>query len=179
MVAETGADFAQLFFGIVYAGAWPVPLPLPTSFGGKDSYIDQLNVQLTSCDPMLFLFPRELADMAGESGRQMAVESIAFEDFIARDAMPCGGRLKIETSAIALNKPLTNRFLNLKPGEYIRLRVIDSGDGITEEVLSRIFEPFYRVSSDLTDGVSGTGIGLAISRDLARLHGGDLVLEWG
>ena len=89
LVAETGADFAMLFFGIVYAGAWPVPLPLPTSFGGKESYIDQLNVQLSSCDPMLFLFPKELEDMAGESGRQKSVESIAFEDFIARDAVPC------------------------------------------------------------------------------------------
>ena len=88
LVAETGVDFAQLFFGIIYAGAWPVPLPLPTSFGGKESYIDQLNVQLSSCDPMLFLFPAELAEMAGESGRQKAVESIAFEDFIARDAVP-------------------------------------------------------------------------------------------
>ena len=34
LVAETGAEFAALFFGVVYAGAWPVPLPLPTSFGG-------------------------------------------------------------------------------------------------------------------------------------------------
>src|SRR3546814_11150729 len=38
---------------------------------------------------MLFLFPRELEEMAGESGRQKAVESIAFEDFIAREAVPC------------------------------------------------------------------------------------------
>src|SRR3546814_16120939 len=38
LVAETGSDFAALFFGIVYAGAWPVPLPLPTSFGGKARY---------------------------------------------------------------------------------------------------------------------------------------------
>ena len=89
LVAETGPDFAQLFFGIVYAGGWPVPLPLPTSFGGKESYIDQLNVQLSSCDPMLFLFPKELAEMAGESGRQKNVESIAFEDFIAREAIAC------------------------------------------------------------------------------------------
>ena len=37
MIAETGADFAALFFGAIYAGAWPVPLPLPTSFGGRDS----------------------------------------------------------------------------------------------------------------------------------------------
>ena len=42
MIAETGTHFAALFCGAIYAGAWPVPLPLPTSFGGKDSYIDQL-----------------------------------------------------------------------------------------------------------------------------------------
>ncbi|RZM32768.1 MAG: fatty acyl-AMP ligase, partial [Sphingomonas sp.] len=51
LVAETGPEFAALFFGVVYAGAWPVPLPLPTSFGGRDSYIEQLRVQLSSCDP--------------------------------------------------------------------------------------------------------------------------------
>ena len=53
LVAETGTEFAQLFFGVVYAGAWPVPLPLPTSFGGRESYIDQLRVQLDSCDPTI------------------------------------------------------------------------------------------------------------------------------
>ena len=45
LVAETGAEFAALFFGTIYAGAWPVPLPLPTSFGGRDSYVGQLVVQ--------------------------------------------------------------------------------------------------------------------------------------
>jgi fatty-acyl-CoA synthase len=48
MVAETGADFAALFCGAIYAGAWPVPLPLPTSFGGKDNYIDQLGAAAQS-----------------------------------------------------------------------------------------------------------------------------------
>src|SRR5215218_4194806 len=45
LVAETGAEFAAAFFGAVYAGVWPVPLPLPTSFGGRDAYVDQLKVQ--------------------------------------------------------------------------------------------------------------------------------------
>jgi len=62
MVAETGAEFAVCFFGAVYAGAWPVPLPLPTSFGGREAYVDQLGVQLKSCDPQLFLYPAELAE---------------------------------------------------------------------------------------------------------------------
>ena len=64
LVAETGAECAALFCGAVYAGAWPVPLPLPTSFGGKDNYIDQIAVQLASSDPKLLLFPREIAAMA-------------------------------------------------------------------------------------------------------------------
>lgn len=86
LVAETGAEFAQLFFGIIYAGAWPVPLPLPTSFGGKESYIDQLSVQLQSCDPKILFFPNELAEMAGEAARLNNVEGLDFDGFLAREA---------------------------------------------------------------------------------------------
>ena len=69
LIAETGPEFAACFFGAVYAGAWPVPLPLPTSFGGRDAYVDQLAVQLESCDPALFLYPAELADFCRERRR--------------------------------------------------------------------------------------------------------------
>jgi len=82
LVAETGPEFAACFFGAVYCGAWPVPLPLPTSFGGGDAYTDQLAVQLNSCDPSLFLFPPELAnfctDAAGKAkGTPRDWESLA------------------------------------------------------------------------------------------------------
>ena len=76
MIAETSAEFAALFFGAVYAGAWPVPLPLPTSFGGRDAYVEQIRVQLASSDPVLLLYPRELADMAGEAARLGGVKGI-------------------------------------------------------------------------------------------------------
>jgi fatty-acyl-CoA synthase len=76
-----GPEFAALFFGCVYAGIWPVPLPLPTSFGGRDSYIDQLSVQLASSDPKLLLYPAELADMAGAAAASRAVRGIAWEEF--------------------------------------------------------------------------------------------------
>src|SRR6185503_3315489 len=67
LVAETGADFAACFFGAIYAGAWPVPLPLPTRFGGREAYVDQLAIQLKSCDPALFLYPEELADFCRDA----------------------------------------------------------------------------------------------------------------
>ena len=87
LVAETGPDFAALFFGCVYAGAWPVPLPLPTSFGGKESYVDQLSVQLKSCDPKILFFPAELADMANDAARACDVEGIDWESFSDRIAL--------------------------------------------------------------------------------------------
>lgn len=86
LIAETGAEFAALFFGVVYAGAWPVPLPLPTSFGGKESYVDQLSVQLKSCDPSILFFPAELEEMAGEAARKCDVNGLAWEDFAKRSA---------------------------------------------------------------------------------------------
>ncbi|MDQ3482023.1 MAG: fatty acyl-AMP ligase [Pseudomonadota bacterium] len=73
LVAETGPEFAAAFFGAVYAGAWPVPLPLPTSFGGRHSYVGQLKVQLGSCDPALVLAPPEFAEMAAEAAGEIPV----------------------------------------------------------------------------------------------------------
>ena len=86
LVAETGPEFAALFFGTVYAGAWPVPLPLPTSFGGRDSYIEQLRVQLASCDPKMLIFPPELAAMAAESARLAGTNGIDWSEFARRPA---------------------------------------------------------------------------------------------
>ena len=85
LVAETGPEFAALFCGCIYAGAWPVPLPLPTSFGGKDSYIDQLTVQLQSSDPKVLFYPAEIAEMAGAAAARQGCEGIAWEHFATGD----------------------------------------------------------------------------------------------
>jgi fatty-acyl-CoA synthase len=79
LVAETGVEFAACFFGAVYAGAWPVPLPLPTSFGGRDAYVDQLAIQLGSSDPTLFLYPAELTDFASSAAERAGVRGQSWE----------------------------------------------------------------------------------------------------
>jgi fatty-acyl-CoA synthase len=86
LVAETGAEFAALFFGTIYAGAWPVPLPLPTSFGGRDSYVGQLKVQLESCDPIMLFFPPEIAAMAEEAAVAKNVTPMDWDVFAQNDA---------------------------------------------------------------------------------------------
>jgi len=63
--------------------------------------------------------------------------------------------------------------LEKTPG-YAVIIIQDNGSGIPEDQWERVFEPFVRLKNQLTEGVAGTGIGLALSRDLARLHGGDL-----
>ena len=88
LIAETGPDFARLFFGCVYAGAWPVPLPLPTSFGGRDSYIDQLAVQMKSADPAILFHPAELDAMASEAARQAGTVALDWTHFAEHPARP-------------------------------------------------------------------------------------------
>jgi fatty-acyl-CoA synthase len=91
LVAETGAEFATAFFGAVFAGAWPVPLPLPTSFGGRDAYVDQLGVQLGSCDPVMFLYPPDLADFCEDAGDKAGIASRSWDELDAIE--PAAGEL--------------------------------------------------------------------------------------
>ena len=86
LIAETGPEFASLFCGCIYAGAWPVPLPLPTTFGGKGSYIDQLGVQLDSADPAALLYPPEIAEMAGAAAEKQGCTGMDWNTFTERDA---------------------------------------------------------------------------------------------
>lgn len=65
---------------------------------------------------------------------------------------------------------------SVQSDDEVIVAVADDGPGIPAGARERIFQPFFRVSSRLSDGVTGTGIGLSIARELARQHGGDLEL---
>ncbi len=85
LIADTEPEFCALFFGAVYAGALPVPLPLPTSFGGKEGYVDQLSVQLQSSDPAILLYPEEIGEMCDAAAKACGVTGEAWERFAERE----------------------------------------------------------------------------------------------
>jgi fatty-acyl-CoA synthase len=72
---------------------------LPTSFGGREAYVEQLKVMLASSDPALFLYPDELAEFAGEAARQCKVEAMVWENLDGRDQsqaeLPSAGEQEI------------------------------------------------------------------------------------
>ncbi|MGI4976517.1 MAG: ATP-binding protein [Janthinobacterium lividum] len=86
-----------------------------------------------------------------------------------RDAMPGGGRLGIETANLRLDGPAA-RERDLPPGEYVALRVSDSGCGMPPEVAARAFDPFFTTKPI----GQGTGLGLSMIYGFARQSGGQV-----
>ncbi len=88
----------------------------------------------------------------------------------ARDAMPQGGKITIETSNIELDEAYTNRKLNLDPGAYILLSISDTGTGIDSAALPHIFEPFYTTKQP----EKGTGLGLSTVYGIVKQNHGHI-----
>lgn len=91
----------------------------------------------------------------------------------ARDAMPTGGTLIIETRNVILNDPATLNILDVGTSEYVMLTVTDTGVGINETIKHQIFEPFYTTKAQ----DKGTGLGLATVYGLVKQMNGAIQVE--
>jgi len=90
--------------------------------------------------------------------------------FNARDAMPNGGQLTLETSNVSFDQESVDRYPELKPGDYVMLAITDTGAGMSEEIKAHVFEPFFT-----TKGVGqGTGLGLSTCYGIIKQSGGHI-----
>lgn len=105
------------------------------------------------------------ATLADPAQLESAILNLALN---ARDAMPAGGKLSIETSNVVLDDDYVAAPSEMAAGKYVRLMVTDTGTGMPPEVLQRVFEPFYTTK----EVGAGSGLGLSMVFGFAKQSGG-------
>jgi len=91
----------------------------------------------------------------------------------AKDAMPDGGKMLIQTENVALEESYCRTHLGARPGNYLMISVSDTGHGMAQEELEHIFEPFYTTK----DVGKGTGLGLSMVYGIVKQHSGYISCE--
>jgi PAS domain S-box-containing protein len=134
--------------------------------------VEKMLRRIVGEDVELITVPRAFPSMVKADQDQIAqlLMNLAVN---ARDAMPEGGRLTIETDNVVLDPGHADTPAEVQPGSYVALTVSDTGIGMHPQTVARVFEPFFTTKPK---GV-GTGLGLATVFGIVKQHGGHLTVD--
>lgn len=137
--------------------------------------ISELRGLMTSSFPknidLVFRLEADLPLISGDSTQVLQVLTNLCVN--ARDAMPEGGTLRVQTRRQHIDEALAAKHVGARAGEHVVITVADTGQGISAEVLERIYEPFFSTKGS----AKGTGLGLSTALGLVRGHDGFMVTE--
>lgn len=165
--ARTGADLVQSLLTFSRkTESKPRPLNL-------NHQIERLKKLLSRTVPKMIEIQLNLdGDAAAISADPTQIEQVMMNLAInARDAMPDGGKLLIETQNATLDKDYCGMHLGATPGDHVLLQFSDTGKGMDRDTLEHIFEPFYTTKGP----GEGTGLGLAMVYGIVKQHGGHVM----
>lgn len=171
-VLESANRAARLTKSILAFSRKQVLKPEAVDLNAAIARVEKLLVRLIGEDILLkaVLHGADMTVMADSTQIEQVLINLATN---ARDAMPKGGSLIIETSIETLDKEHADAYGLREPGKYAAVTVEDTGSGFDEETQSRIFEPFFTTK----ESGKGTGLGLSIVHGIIHQHGGHIMVD--
>ncbi len=171
-IIEAARKGAELVQSLLTFSRKVEPNPSPVKL---NRHIRQLGKMLGRTIPKMINIELNLADdldmiNADPTQMEQIIMNLAIN---ARDAMPDGGTLGLETRNVTLDTVFCQRHPGARPGEFVMLHISDTGHGMDTDTLQHLFEPFY-TTKELG---RGTGLGLAVVYGIVEQHGGYIACE--
>ena len=171
--AERATAVVQDLLTLARRGAYRV-FPLNLNSIIEDYFHSPSFAELTAGNPNVFVAVNLAEDLLGISGSALHLFKVVMNLVLnAFEAMPYGGQLAITTYCLSLDRPVLG-YDYIEAGDYVVLKVSDTGVGTEDEDLGRIFEPFYTKKEM---GRSGSGLGLAVVYGVVQDHNGRIDVQ--